>query len=206
MQRTTRGELDFPNIAKACFDFLSAAPYAMRIAGEQPLAIQFEGNGVVVWIGHDRLSYELALAVWRPTEAPEIDRPYSMSDLIRVADPLSAQNYRGFAATTTETLRHGLAELASDLRHYGTPALLNDPTFYRRLSSLRKAAVRDFAREMKGGSLRQVAESAWRAGDMSRVVEAYRRIENTLSPAERKRLGYARKKILDRGPTSNDGG
>jgi hypothetical protein len=144
----------------------------------------------------DRQSYELGIALWRPIAAPEVDRPYTISDLIRVTDTAAANRYRRFAATTTNALQHGLAKLAADLRNFGSRALQNDPASYRRLSEAREGAVREFGRGQSVPLARIAGESAWLARDWYKVAEAYGAVADSLTPAERERLTYARRKLL----------
>src|SRR5262249_16347591 len=95
----TRAALDFRGLAKEHFAFLTEAAFPQALVSEDPLAVGFEGHGFGFAVFHDRLSYELGISLWRPGESSEVDRPYSISDLMRVADPAAARRYRRFAAT-----------------------------------------------------------------------------------------------------------
>jgi len=193
---TNRDALGFARLATAEFSFLTQPPFAMTLVSEEPLAIRFEGNGIAVVVFHDRLSYELGIALWRPVSATEASSPYTISDLIRVTDPVAAKRYRRFAATSTSALEHGLAKLADDLRTFGSGVLQNDPESYHRLSEAREGAVREFGRDQRMRTGRVAAEAAWLARDWYKVAEAYGGLEERLTPAERERLAYARRKLL----------
>jgi hypothetical protein len=193
----TNGDaLGFTKLSKAEFSFLIQPPFSMALVDQEPLAIGFEGNGIALMVFQDRQSYELGIALWRPVAASEVDRPYTISDLIRVTDTAAANRYRRFAATTTDALQHGLAKLAADLRNFGSRALQNDPASYRRLSEAREGAVREFGRDQSVRVARIAGESAWLARDWYKVAEAYGAVADSLTPAERERLAYARRKLL----------
>jgi hypothetical protein len=193
---TSGDALGFTKLARAEFSFLSQPPFSMVLVSQEPLALRFEGNGIALIVFQDRQSYELGIALWRPVAASEVDRPYTISDLIRVTDTVAAKRYRRFAATTTDALQHGLAKLAADLRKFGSRVLQNDPASYRRLSEAREGAVREFGRDQSVRVARIAGESAWLARDWYKVAEAYGAVADSLTPAERERLAYARRKLL----------
>jgi len=197
MLAANRDEINFPHLAKQAFSFLSNPPFSMALVSLGPLAISFEANGVSVKIFHDRLSYELGLALWRPTEADEVDRPYSISDLMRVTNPSAANKYRRFAATRADALRRGLEKLGDELRLFGSAALSNDPKFFRQLLIAREAAVREFGRDMETRAARAAGQQAWSEREWYNVAQAYGRIEDFLSVTERKRLAVARRKLVE---------
>ncbi len=199
MRGETRDALDFPRLAQKQFDFLTKPPFSMALVRQEPLALRYEGNGVAVDVFHDRLSYDLGVSLRRTADENERNRPYMISDLIRVTDPVAAKRYRRFAATNREGLQHGLEKLAEELRTYGTPALKNDSDFNRRLSSARAGAASEFGREMAARSARAAGDKAWRARNWYKVAEAYGSIDSDLSPGERERLAYARRQLAKRG-------
>ena len=195
VDQSKRNELDFPRLAAERFGFLTKEPYGLQAVKKEPLALRYEGNGVVCVVFHERLSYELGVALWRPTEQREVERPYTISDLMRVTDPKASRRYRRFAATSKDSLGRGLTKLAEDLEKYGASAIRNEPEFFHRLSAAREEAISEFGSAMVDQSARTEAEAAWRNGDFYRVARAYGRIESRLSPVERKKLNHAREQI-----------
>jgi len=76
---------------------------------------------------------------------------------------------------------------------YGQDAIAGNPFAYRRLTAdrSRTAVAETEARRLQ--DLRTKAERAWRNKDFRAVEEAYSRIEEALTPAEKKKLEYVRR-------------
>lgn len=192
MDEFSLGETDFERAVESEFRFLTEAPYHFRVCDAHGGKLRYEGNGVVLAVFQDPMSYELGINIWRTFVKGEATRPYTMGDLIRAADVGAANTYREFAATKSESIRKGLSKLASDLRAFGLPALGADPDFYTRVSAAREEAVREFGAEEAKRAARRDAEKAWKDGDFAKVVAAYSNVENGLTRAELARLEYAR--------------
>src|SRR5580698_2973802 len=93
---------------------------------------------------HDLFSYELDVALSRPSEAEEVRHPYTLTDLMRVADPVRARAYKQFAATTDASVQRGTADLASEFRKYRLAALLVSAAFSPEMSAARAGSGREF--------------------------------------------------------------
>jgi hypothetical protein len=187
--------LDFVAASRAALDFVTEPPYALWITEQGEGRVAYEGDDVMLVILHDWLSYELDLALWRPSVEDETRHPFKMSDIIRVADPAKARDYRSFSAASADSVRHGVAKLASDLQSYGLAALTGEGDFYRQMSERRSEAARQLATEIADKAARESGEKAWLCRDFEGVIKAYRPMEDRLSRAERARLHYASQRI-----------
>ena len=156
--------------------------------------VGYEGSDLSLVVFHDRLSYELGLHLSRPSREEEVQRPYTVSDLMRLTYPAQASEYRRFAATSVESVRLGTQKLASELVQYGEPALRGSADFYERLAAARADAIAKFGQEVGDRQVRRQAEEAWQRKDYRAVIAAYAQIEGRLSRVEeeRRRLAHER--------------
>jgi hypothetical protein len=187
--------LDFVATARSAFDFVTKPPYSMWLVSQDEGRVEYEGQDTNLLVLHERLSYELDIAVWLSSVEDEVKRPFTMADMIRVVDPIKARGYRRFSASSEASVRRGVAELVSEVRRYGLAALMGEPDFYRKMSVGRNEAVRQFGSELADEASRKSADKAWQQRNYKGVVEAYRSMKGSLSRVERERLRYSVKKL-----------
>jgi hypothetical protein len=128
--------------------------------------------------------------------ADEVERPYTLQDLMRVTDPEAARSYRSFSATTPDAVRRGTASLLEQVRRYGDPALLGSSEFYELLAGARAEAVRVFGQDQATRTTRRKASEAWAVKDYLGVVSAYASVSG-LYATERQRLRIATRYLGD---------
>lgn len=187
--------LGFLAAGRSAFDFVTEPPYSLWLTDQDEGRIGYEGDDVVLEVLSDLMSYELDIALWRPSVADEVRRPYALADLIRVADPAGARAYRQFSATSAASVQRGTAQLASDFRKYGREALAGSAGFYREMSAARAESMRQSGIELADRAVRAKAQRAWQERNLHDVVAAYRAIEDRLSRVERERLRYASERL-----------
>jgi len=183
--------LGFVAVGRSAFDFVTEPPYSLWLTDQDEGRIGYEGDDVVLAVLHDLMSYELDIALWRPSLADEVQRPYTLVDLMRVADPVGARAYRQFSATSVTSVQRGTAKLASEFRKYGLEALEGSAEFYQKMSTARAESIRQFGIELADKAARTKAERAWQEREFQDVVIAYRAMGDRLSRVERERLRYA---------------
>jgi hypothetical protein len=188
--------LSFVEAARAAFDVLLDVPYRFVLAAQGGTQVRYETDAVVVVVFHDRLSYELDVQVARVGVADEVERPYTVQDLMRVTDPEAARSYKRFAATTPDAVRRGTALLVEQVRRYGDPALLGSSEFYELLASARAEAIREFGEDWVNRAAKRKADEAWAVKDYQGVASAYASV-SALSAAENQRLRIARRHLGD---------
>jgi hypothetical protein len=190
--------LGFVAVARAGLDWVTGPPYSMWLTSQDEGRVEYEGEDVALVVLHDPMSYELDLAVWRPSVEAEVKRPFAIVDMMRVTDFAKARDYRRFAATHENSVRRGVTQLVSEFRSYGLPALEGNARFYREMSA-RDEAAREFGLSLDDQVSRGRAEQAWGQRDYGGVVEAYRSIKGTLSRVEQGRLRYSAEKAGNTG-------
>jgi hypothetical protein len=191
----SRVALRFVQQAQAAFEFVTRAPFGLRLEEADTLRVRYEGNGIVLVIDHDRLSYEVDVAITRSSLSTEMSNAYSMLDLLRVSDAQTAKRYRCPAGSTPESVHVTLSRLADVLRVSGRSALLNVDGHFEKVSRARDEATVRFGREEVRRQARSHAEKAWDRREWLRVARALGSIEADLSPAELKKLRYARRRL-----------
>jgi len=187
--------LGFVAAGRSAFDFVTEPPYSLWLTDQDEGRIGYEGDDVVLAVLHDLMSYELDIALSRPSVAEEVQHPYTLADLIRVADPVRARAYRQFAATSTASVQRGTANLASEFQKYGLEALAGSADFYQKMSTARAESIRQFGFDLADKAARENAERAWQQRDFQGVVKAYRAMADRLSQVERERLRYAGQRL-----------
>ena len=120
---------------------------------------------------------------------------YSIWELIRIAHPEVAAQYRNYQTTTPQGVAEGLAQLEELVKRYGDRALRGDPEFFSALDQQRKSRVEGYALDVLVGQLRPKAEAAFRSGDYRLAADLYERIRMRLSAAELKKLALAKERV-----------
>jgi hypothetical protein len=187
--------LGFIAAGRAAFNFVTQPPHATWLTEQDEGRIGYEGDDVVLVILHDLRSFELDIALWRPSVEDEVKHPFAISDMIRVADREKARSYRLSSAVTEDSVRRGVAKLASDFRIYGIATLTSGARFYREVTAARSEVAVHFGMELVDKAARKNAEEAWQQRDFQGVVNAYRTMEDRLSSVERGRLNYAIRRL-----------
>lgn len=181
-----RTRLNFADAVSRSFAFLTDLGFSQ--VESSPTFVRYRKGGVEADVYHGRQSYELGFEIGRD------EVKYSMSELIRAADPETARQYRNFIATTQGALTEGLARLQGLIKRYGQRALQADPAFFVALGNQRKAWAEGYALEVLEGQLRPKADEAFRRGNYREAAELYERIQSRLTPTELKKLAIARER------------
>ncbi|HEX7163290.1 MAG TPA: hypothetical protein VF223_18895 [Trebonia sp.] len=187
--------LNFVASARSAFDFVTNPPYSLRLVDQDEGRVTYAGVDLGLAILYDGLSCELDLALWRESVEAEVTHPYTMVDLLRVADPDRARSYRQFSASTEAAVEQGLAMLESEFRRFGLQALSGSREFFERMRQMRSLAAAEFNSELEDKQIREKAGRAWRDRDFSNVVKQYSILGDRLSQVERARLDYARRHL-----------
>ncbi len=181
-----RRRFNLASQVEASFAFLADLGFSQ--VESQPTIVRFRRNGLTVNVYHGRQSYEIGVEVARGEER------YSLSELIRSADPALADQYRNPTATTPEELTTALARVADLLQRFGARALRNDADYFAQLQQLGKQWKASYALDVLAEQIRPKAEAAFRARRYAEAAKLYEKIGSRLSPTEQKKLATARKR------------
>lgn len=183
-QSQGRNRLNFSFLVKEKFAFLEGLGF--QEAGVEDTLITYRKGDTEVDIYHGRQSYEIGFGVtYRNTR-------FSLGEIIRAEDPVAAERYRSFATTTQEHLIQGLGQLVVLVKRYCVQALREEQKFFIELERRRKLWREEYALDVLERQLRPKAAEAFQQGNFATAVELYEQIASRLSPAESKKLDFAR--------------
>jgi hypothetical protein len=186
-----RARLGFVDEVLAAFDFLTSE-YGFRLVKVEVTFVRYETTEVFVNVYHGRSSYELGVEIGRFADmVGSFERKFTLGDIIDWAGAKAETNFTFAMASSPEKVKYWMPRLAALVRKYAGKALRGD--------ALTFAQLRDMARAyQKQDTLRRMraeVEEAWHAKDYAKVVELYEPVRDDLSPAEIKKLEYARKHL-----------
>jgi hypothetical protein len=153
-----------------------------------PTIVRYQQGELEIDIYHGRQSYEVGFGITRHGVR------YTISELVRAADPDAAARYRNYAATTPDGVAEGLTRLAELVRRYGRRALRDDPRFFATLDKQKKSWREEYALDVLAGQLRPKADAAFRNRDYREAAELYEKIRPRLTATELKKLALAKER------------
>jgi len=151
-----------------------------------PTIVRFARGEIEIDVYWGRRSYEVGAGVAINGER------YALSELMYLADPDFADKYRNSTATSVEVLSSVVGQVANLLKTYAAPVFVDPAEVEARLQRLRPIRLREMSLDSQAHVFRPQAEEAFRRHDFAKAAEIYSRIEERLSPAEVKKLAYAR--------------
>lgn len=184
-----REALGFAEAVRSAFAFLRQYGFAEIEAA--PTIVRFASGDVGLTLYHGRSSYEVGAEIGlRGSTEPG----YTLSEVIRLADPAEGAKYRNLAVTTKESVRNAAATVASLLKKFGEAALIADSKCFSRLEDQRRAWSESYALDVLADQVLPRADEAFRQGRYAEAADLYERIRPRLSPAETKKLDLAKRR------------
>ena len=182
----------FNESIRASFAFLEAN-YQFRLLDEQPNYFRFESERVVVVLAYDQQrSYEINLALGQQGDPQPL---FDLGEVLRSRKVESDKHPTGYYAQTNESARNLVLQMADLLKRYGADLLRGDTSAWRELKALREKESAEYAHQRDLGYARSDANAAWNRRDFFGVIRALSPWQASLSPADLKRLEYAKKQI-----------
>ena len=177
-------DLNFANEAAKSFDFLGGFGFE-RLQVDATL-VRYRKSGMEVDVYRGRKSFELSFKISFGGER------YSLQTIMRVSDPVAANAYRRYAATTLEGLREGLEQLSAMVKTFAPRALRGEAEFFALLDEKKHTWSYEYALDVLAEQVRPMAESAFKRKEYSKVVELYEQVLPLLTATELKRLDISR--------------
>jgi hypothetical protein len=181
-----RTRLNFADAVRKRFVFLG--DHGFTEVESLPTIVRYRKGDLEIDVYHGRQSFEIGFGIARQGIR------YSLSELIRAADPAAAEQYRNETARTPEGIAESLVHLQESVRRYGERALQGDPEYFSALESQRKSWAEGYALDVLEGQVRPKAEAAFRDGDYRRAADLYEKIRARLSAVELKKLALAKER------------
>lgn len=191
-----RASLGFSEATISAFNFL-VEDFAFTCVRKDVTIARFESNSTFVNVYHGRVSFELNVEIGELTIGGVLpENPFTIEEILHLVNPKEAVNYRPFQVHTVESVKKFVSDLANLVKQYATPALIGDHGFFRRLSELRTQRSNEYLNSVRLNRTRTEVETEWHRKNYPRVMELYDSMLEDLTPAEAKRLAYAKKKCL----------
>ena len=185
--------LGFEEAALTEFAFL-VREFGFRLAHSDPSLVRLEspnGVGVEVWL--ERGSFELSADLLRLRPNP--NERFTTWEVARLAKAPGVTVASWLQASTPQAVAEGVARLSGLLRTYGSEALHGDERIFQGLRALQLSESDRFLAEGRAAWARSALDKAWADRNYHRVIELLEGIADQLTPAEYKKLTYARKQF-----------
>jgi hypothetical protein len=182
--------LGFLAKAKTAFKFLES--YGFKIVKEDLGFIRYENTSYFINICHGRISYELHIELGhRGSE----DR-YDLEDIIGMTDPIEEGKYFRPMPYTPESLDKFIEMHVQLLKKYGESLLNGDANTWDELHKYHERSVIKYWNNMQRESIQEKAAIAFRERRYSDFIKLYAGLEADLTQLERKKIEYAKRKII----------
>jgi hypothetical protein len=190
--RSDRTQLGFTEAVLAAFDFLTNQ-YGFRVKRIEPTFVRYESPLVFVNIYHGRASYELGVQIGRlADDLSQEESAFSLADILDLNGAQDETCHALLQASTPETINKSVPLLASQIRRHAAPVLRGDPDVLAQLADVQSKKSDQLAKKWKLEDIRKEAQDAWHQKNYARVAELFDSIMEELTPAEAKKLDYAR--------------
>lgn len=180
--------------AKRCFDAV-AQQFGMSCVASNDREVRYENDMVFLIINFDNgRSYELGVEIGRKKLA-QPERPFSLTEILRLRGVAKGESIDGLMVSDVTRLPDALKRLARLTSQHAADFLTGSDFSFAQVEKLRQREGDAYALE---GSLRVArarSEAAWEKRDYQEVVKSLEPVEQNLSPAEKKRLDYSRRRL-----------
>ena len=184
MKESNREKLNFSKYVKEAFIFLHDFGYLIQY--EDEFFVKYVGQNNEIKISHEKLSYEIDIGLSQGGNANN----YSLGLLIELLD--GSIKYRNPSATIEELVEEFIFVQAELFRKYGERIITGDTEIWVELEELAKEISSKMEIESKLLYVREKAEKAFREQRYKDVISLLSDVEFYLTPAEKKKLAYAR--------------
>jgi hypothetical protein len=190
--RPDRTQLGFTEAVLSAFDFLTSR-YGFVIKRIEPTFVRYESANVFVNIYHGRASYELGVEVGRlADDLSKEESAFSLADILDLTKAHDKTGHTILQASTPETVDKFVPMLAALVSKYAAPILRGDSDVFARLTDVQSRKSDQLLKKWELEDIRKEAEDAWHQRNYAKVAELFESIQEELTPAEAKKLDYAK--------------
>ncbi len=190
-----RKNLGFVEATLTAFDFL-VHEYGFHVVSAEPTFVRYESGDTFVNVYHGRASYELGAEVGLLVRGSgQFERAFSIGDVLDLLGTREKAGHTCFQASTAGDVMKLVPKLGGLVEEYAVLALKSDPQIFERLSEAQKTASDKLLTEWNLSDVRQEADKAWQQKNYARLAELYESIRAELTPAENKKLEYAKRNL-----------
>lgn len=188
---------EFVSLAREAFAFLERE-HSFTFSWEGGYIVRFDSPRVFVTVVYDATrSWELGVQVGLQVGIEYgIERPFELWTTLRAMGQAELPEAKSVIRSRASELPQNLERLAGLLRQYATNLLTGDIELFRLVGQQQDADNAAYALKTALSYARQNAEKAWKQRRYREVVRELESVEDHLSPAERKMLTIARKRVI----------
>ena len=190
-----RYKLGFKEEVLFKFDFL-IKEYGFRCVKMEATIVRYESQKVFINLYHGRASYELGFEIGlQPSSLDINERKFTLGEIIELEGVLSDTCNIYYQVSTQEGIKEFVPKMAELIKKYAVNALEGDVSTFEKLEWIQKQRSDKYLKDMELNRIRPKAEEAWHNKRYDEFIRIYEPIQNYISPAEVKKLEYAKKHI-----------
>jgi hypothetical protein len=204
--------LGFAEITMESFDFLVSEFGFRRVLSSDTL-VQYESDRVYIEVYHDPQSLEVGVVVGLLDDSTRLDqiittvssravigRPtaefqFTLDEIARLLHGIKPDVVLQPFVASREDAERFIPRLANALRKLGPLLLTGDRELFLLLADKRSEDAQRFTREMELSQTREKANRAWQSKQYAKVVSLLEPFRSDLTPAEAKKLEYAKEQL-----------
>jgi len=176
------------------FDFLMTE-HGFHLVMLEPHVVRFEGPKTFVQVSFFHQDGDIGCQIgWLSPGGGQPEEGFSMEHIQDLAGLRASGCYIPFQASSRPQAMMLLPLLARYIKAYAGPVLIGDPVALDELRRIRSEEAELLRRRHQLAPIRADAERAWHAKDFPHLVALFEPIRDDLTPAERKKLEYCRKR------------
>lgn len=170
--------------------------FKTQTVDDKYIVIKFFSKKVFVDFYYGAPSFQLDFCVGRlGIEDKPGKHGFTSFDLLCLENEDRYKDYKLDSAHSYDNLRKGVPKLAETLRLYGKGCLVGNTSTYEKLVFERKKRINIWSKKQELKQAKILVSEAWDSNDYEKVVKVFGPLADYLSPADMKRLEYARKRL-----------
>jgi hypothetical protein len=173
--------------------------HGLRCTHADQNLITYESQTLFVVVYHDPRSYEVGVDLGKLGDGSKRRRSFALVELMRLESQRKAEDFCLPAVVKSDQMRPALVNLAELLKTYGGRVLSGDLSVLTQVRNESARFERELATETRLQRVKSTANAAFREQQYLTAAALYESIEEDLSPAESRKLQYAKKRIQNAG-------
>lgn len=204
-----RSRLRFEESVLSAFAFLTEPGFGFKCVVTDVTLVRYESATVFVNVYHGRSSYELGCEIGllagrdRGAAEPESEEAYpeegfTIWEIARLEEAPGVDDRTFLQASTPERVEQLVPQLAQLVRTYALRALRGESAYYASLSQARTDWFKKYMADSQLERARAEVARAWQRKNYAEVARLFEPLSSELTPAEYKKLEYARRQAAVR--------
>ena len=187
--------LGFKEEVLSSFEFLTKE-YGFHCVRSEPTFVRYESENVFVNVYHGRASFEIGVEIGKLiTEPNQEEEKFYLGEIMELQGVRKNVGYTFIQASTKERVKRFVPEIAKYVKKFPVKVLQGDEDTLKKLRELQTQISQQYFKEMELSQIRQKGDKAWHERNYAEIVKLYEPVQSDLSPSEKMKLEYAKKKL-----------